>query len=668
MSQIEIKHTACPYDCPSTCGFCVKTDGRRILEIIPDKEDGVSKGLICGKMRHYEKDVHSDKRLMHPLRRVGKKGEGKFEQISWEEAIREITDRWKELLEKDGGSAIAYCNYSGVMSAVQRHSGDAFFAYMGANQLVKTLCSSAKGAAYNSVAGKTGCLDPRELKDSDYYLVWGSQVAATRLQTMPILTEARKQGKKVVLIEALANGMAQYCDQTVLVKPGTDGALALAMMHVLVKEQLCDEEFLKEYVLGYEPFFATLKDYTPKWAEEITGIPADVIEKIAIEYGKAKAPAIILGSGNSRYTNGGMTVRLIVILSLLTGAWKKPGGGFCGAGPSGTKYIKKELISRPDFEERHKRGTLNINQIGAAICQEEIKSFYVYGSNPANSVSDQKAVYKGLAREDLFTVVHEQYMTDTARFADIVLPATTSVEHSDLYTAYGYCTFGVAKKVIEPLGECKSDWDVFCLLAKGMGFEDPYFERTEDEMVDYVLQNSPVMEMLTEEQKEQMEQGKVLTLPFADHLNILTPEKKFRITDADQEHEIPCYVPTTVDPDYPLRLIIAPAVQTLNAIFIEREEQVEKRGTMKLYLHTEDAKDRGIADGDRIICYNDLAEVEYEAAVTDFVAKGCVGSVGVYRSGLSFNGYTANALHHARLSDIGEATTMNDNGVEVKKK
>lgn len=667
-----LKKTICPYDCPTTCGFSVETDGKKIIKIKEDKNDPASGGIICQKIRHYERDIQSKDRILTPLKRVGKKGEGKFKTISWNEAIKEIGDKWREIIKEYGPEAIAFCNFSGVMSIIQRNCGNAFFHYMGARELVKTLCSTAKGEGYKAVLGTTGALDPRETVDSDFYLVWGSQMAATRLQGLSTLIKERKKGKKVILVEVLADGMEPYCDDIFLIKPGTDGALALSMMHVLKREHLIDEEFLRQESIGYDIFAKTLEQYTPEWAQKETGIPATKIEELAMLYGKAKSPAIILGSGNSRYINGGMTVRLITILSLMTRAWKYPGGGLCGCNSKNIpSYVRTELIARPDFRKNNPE-KININQIAAATSEnvkEKLYSLYVYGSNPANSVSNQVGMYESLSRENLFTVVHERFMTDTARYADIILPATFSVEQSDLYSAYGYNTLGTSWKIIEPLGESKSNWNTFCLLAKEMGFQDPYFQHSEEEMLEYLLENLSDEVNLSKENTKVLREGGNISMPFANHTEWKTVSGKIQIINETEKEKIPCYIKATKENNnYPLRIISVPAVQTLNSIFLNRQELIEKKGKIKLMMHPKDAQKRGIYSGDRVICFNELAEVEFQVVLTENIAKGAVAVPGVFRSDQTFNGLGVNALQHDRLSDIGAATTMNDNTVEVRRK
>ena len=668
---ITIRKMSCPYDCPSTCGLLAEIENGRIVKVKNDKTHPVSKNGICRKMQHYEQDIYSMDRLMKPMRRVGKKGEGKFEPISWNEAVREITDHFKDIIEKWGSEAILPCVYSGVMSDIQRSCGDAFFNRMGALELVKTLCSSAKGAGYDAVVGKTGCLEPTELNDSDLYLIWSCNMAATRLQTLADLQKPANRHKKKILIDVYPNPTAAYCDQVITIKAGTDGALALAMMNVLKNEHLVDKSFVGKYTSGYPEFAETLDAYTPEWAESETGIPAEVIRQLAREFGEAKAPAIILGSGNSRHGNGGMTVRLITILSALTGAWQHPGGGLCGCTPIDTDYVNKSLITRPDFREKA-AGKININQIGQALAmegKEAVRGFYVYGCNPANTVSDQQLILKGLEREDLFTVVHERFMTDTARYADILLPATFSVEQTDIYRAYGYCTLGTGRKLVDAPGECKSNWDTFCLLAKGRGYSEDYFDRSEDEMLDILLSHpTKAIAETSDEAKETLRQGGSVVLPFSDHLAFGTETGKMMIVNEKLAEPMPHY---TADysakcQDWPLHLVAAPSVWSLNSTFLDREQLMTSRKGMTIWLNPEDAKVRKIEDGMSVIAFNELGEVQFTACIDQRVAVGNAVSEGVFASHQTQNGCGFNTLTHGRLSDIGAATTMNDNRIDIR--
>lgn len=660
----------CPYDCPTTCGLLVTTEGDRILKVKGDPDAPAPHGIICGKMQRYEKSIHSPDRILTPLKRIGGKGKALFSPISWDEAIEVITGKWKLALRDYGPDSILPFYYSGVMSLIQRSCGDAIFNRMGACSLVKTLCASAKGAGYSAVMGKTGCLDPRELVDSDFYIIWGCNMKATRLQSMPDILKARKSGKRVILVESYAGEMASYCDQVVLVTPGTDGALALAIMHVLVEEGLADLDFLDQESTGFKEFKASLTTYTPNWAAEVTGVSAHIIVALAREYAAALAPAIILGSGNSRHGNGGMTVRLITILSTFTGAWKRPGGGLCGCSPGGGPYVDIKRVTRPDLRENTTR-KVNINKLASALNggedQTPIRCLHVYGSNPVASVCHQQGIQSGLLAPDLFTVVHERFMTDTARYADIILPTTFSVEHSDCYSSYGYCSFGTAYKAIPAPGECKSNWDIFCMLAKAMGYADDHFNRSEEELLEELLKHPMAgLHGLSEAQWKTLHDGGLISVPHADHTDWKTPSGKMEIINAALAAPMPHYQENHGGP-YPLRLIAAPSSETLNSIFLEREELVARRGSMTLSMHPEDAAPRGISDGDAVTALNDLGEVSFVARVTPHVAKGAVAAVGVFKTSQSANGNLVNTLHHERLSDIGESTTLNDNTVEVRK-
>lgn len=664
----EIKKSICPYDCPSSCGLLLEIEDGKIIKVRNDPAHPVSQNGICRKTIRYEQSICSDQRILYPMKRTGTKGSGCFTRISWEEAVSEITDSWKEIIRMHGPEAIWYWAYSGVMSDIQRKCGEAFFNRMGSSALTATLCCPAKGAGYEAVAGKTGCLDPRELNDSDLYLIWGSNLPATRLQTLTDLKKPENSNKKKILIDTYPGLTAEYCGEKYYIKAGTDGALALAMMHHLEDAGLSDTAFLKDYTTGYDEFRKTLRPYTPEWAEQITGISAASIRHLAEEYASVKAPAVILGSGLSRYGNGGMTVRLITIFSLFTGAWKYPGGGLCGCSPANSPYVNLDLITRPEFRTGKAR-SLNINQTASALSltgSEAVRSLYVYAGNPANTVFNQKKVVEGLRRENLFTVVHERFLTETAKYADIILPATFSPEHSDIYRSYGYCTLGTAFKAVDPPGECKSNWDTFRLLAEAMGYPDDYFCRSEEEMVRYILENpTDAVLALPEEQRQVLKNGGVVEMPFSDHLDIGTASGKFLIYNPEMEEAMP-YYKDAYGGSLPLKLVAAPSVWTLNSEYRDRKDLTEKRGEMRLWMNEKDASERGIKDGDRIRVKNDLAEVLLKAAVCAEIPGGNVICEGVYRMDQTQGGLTINALMHERLSDLGNGTTMNDNTVEVE--
>lgn len=673
MRDLTWKKTMCPYDCPAACGLEVETDGKKIYRVQADPDHPLYEGLICQKMRHYENEVHGPNRILTPLKRVGEKGEGKFEPISWEQAVGEITDRWKEILREDGPDAFVGVSSSGTLGIIQKFCVDALFNKIGARRMVMTLCSGAKEAAYASCTGGRGCLCPTEMKDSDYYIVWGSNVKATRIHSLALLQKERQKGKKVVLIEVCAVDMAQYCDEVVLVRPGSDGALALAMMHVLAKEGLTADEYLKDFASGYEAFKETLPQYTPEWAEAITGVPAETIIRLAREFGHAYAPSILHGTGNTRRGNGGMNARLIMILSAITGAWGRPGGGYAGRDPKPGACVDVSMVSRPDLRT-HQGLSANINLLADVLSEDpqiektKVKAFYLSGGNPVNSVHDQVRMIEALSRPDLLTVVHERYITDTALYADYILPATFSVERTECHMAIGYCAFGTSMQVIDPPGECRSNWDTIGLLARAMGFEDEQFRMTEKEMLDRLLEHpGPALKDVTDTEWKTLKEGGVVRLPYVDHTHFPTPDGKFRIIDENQEQPMPCYLEDFPDDKekWPLSLVAVPSSDTLNSVFFGRPDLIEKRGKMLLLMNPQDAEDRGIKDGDSVLVKNDLAEVAFTACLTDLTVKGCVASTGVYDRNQSGQKLQLNALHHGRISDIGAGTTLNGNRVEV---
>ncbi|MDO4490698.1 MAG: molybdopterin-dependent oxidoreductase [Lachnospiraceae bacterium] len=665
-----VQKAVCPYDCPGTCGLLVETENNKILKVKGDPEHPLHHGLICEKMQGYEKAVNSPERITTPLKRVGAKGEGRFEPISWEQALTEITDRWKQILKEDGPDAVIGLSSSGTQGWIQKSIVDCLFNKMGARQMIMTLCNGAKGAAVDSLMGGRGCLCGTELKDSDYYIVWGCNMKATRLHTLALLNQQRKKGKKVLLIEVCAVDNGKYCDEVLLIRPGSDGALALAMMQVITEAGLAADGFMKEFASGWEEFRATLPQYTPEWAQEITGIPAEVIRRVALEIGHAKAPAIVGGTGPCRRKNGGMNIRLSIILSAITGGWANPGGGYLGENPRSGPVLNRALIHRPDLRT-HFGEKANINLLSEILADttpsEKVKAFYVSGGNPVNAIHNQKKMEEALLREDLFTVVHEQFHTDTTSYADYVLPATFSVEHTDVYTPASFCHISTGLKAVDAPGEAKSNWETICLLAQYMGYTDEQFSLTAEEMLERLL-SQPLEPLCNMDPAavETLRRGGTVALPYSDHLHFPTPDGKFRIIDETLEEPMPRYIPDFDDP-YPLALTAIPGTLSLNSVFAARRDLMERRGAMILYLNPEDAAERAIVTGDRVLVKNDLAEVEFTGVVTELMAKGSVGAPGVYSKKDAGQRLLMNALTHSRLSDMGEGTAMNGNYVEVEK-
>ena len=673
-AAVTIKKSICPYDCPSVCGLCVECADGKVLSVKGDPDHPASGGLLCRKMQHYEESINSPERILKPMIRTGKKGEGKFREASWEECISLIADKWKQIIEVNGPEALAYIFGSGSLGVIQRRCAMGLFNYLGGNELIHTLCCAAKGGGIEAVLGENAAtLDPRELEMSDLYLVWGCNVTATRFHSINTLTKGRKAGKKVILIDVYGAAVKPYADEVLLIQPGTDGALALAMMHVLTEEKLADEAFLQKWGKGYEEFLPELAQYSPAWAEGITGIPAEKIIELARLYAAAEAPAILMGSGVSRYKNGGTACRLITLLTMFVGAWQKPGGGLCGGDPLSKKYFLQYKVTRPDFRKQ-KGPYININQMGAAVCDPKLKSLYVYASNLVDTVSDAAAIQRGLMREDFFTVVHERFMTDTTLYADVLLPAVFSVEQSDIYNGGGYAVVSSAFKCIDPPGECKSNWELICLLADAMGIDDPHFRQTEEEFMRKIIYEAgDGFDDLSAEKKAEFlqlaEHSGSIELPHHDQMIWLQEHNGFYVVNPNLEPAL--QMPSYFSPyggRESLKLISVPSVWTLNGIFTEQERMMKNRGERFLVMHEKDAAARGIKDGDAVIAENELAKVRFRASLTRDIAEGAVAVVGVFAKGQVVGKYddqVPNALHHGRLTDLSESTTMNDNTVEV---
>jgi len=663
----EIKRSVCPYDCPDTCGLLVEVADGKAVKVSGDPEHPFSRGTLCPKMNHYEKTVHSALRLIQPLMRNSLKGSGQFRPISWKEAVQHIADRWKEIIDRYGAEAILPYSYAGTMGLIQRNAGHPFFYRLGASRLDRTICAPAKEAGWKMVMGDTAAPHPDEVADSDLVILWGINAVATNIHFLHGVRKAKKKGATIWLIDTYETLTSSVADQIYLVRPGSDGALALGLMHLLVRENLLDHEFLAPSVQGFEELREKiLPDFPPEKVSSLTGLSAETLEFMAGAYGKARAPFIRVGAGLSRYGNGAMSVRCIVCLPALVGAHRKKGGG-CFVGTSTSGAFPMEEILREDFMARPTR-IVNMNQIGWALNhlgQPPIQSLYIYHSNPAAVAPDQNQVLKGLSREDLFTVVHERFLTDTARYADIVLPSTSSLEHSDLYRSYGTYCIQRAKTVIPPVGESKSNWEVFGLLAEAMGFREPFFRQTADEFIDHILSiPNPMRDGINE---ESFATGKAVELPLPAHpeTQYKTPSGKIEILNRKERYTLPCYI-LPYGGDYPFRLMTAPSLFALNSSFRERDDLRLREKAMFLQMNPADAHAKDLQDGDRVVAFNKLGEVTFILKVTPKVPAGVVVAEGVWWLEHCPSSRSINALTSQRLTDQGGGSTFYDNTVDVR--
>ena len=664
----SIVRSVCPFDCPDTCSMLVEVENGLVRGVKGDPDHPVTRSLLCPKMNHYELTVNSSRRLKTPLVRTGAKGDGKFAPISWAEAIETICSRWKELIAAHGAECILPYSYAGTMGLVQRNSGHPFFHLLGASRLERTICSPAKEAGWKAIMGDTPAMDPAELAQSELIIMWGINAAATSIHCQRDALLARKNGARLWAIDTYRTPTMDAADEAFVVRPGGDGALALGMMHVILNEGLLDKNFIDKNVLGFEDLVQVLKECSPAQMEPLCGLPPATIERLGREFARSRAPFIRLGSGLTRYGNGAMTVRTIACLPAITGAWQHPGGGLLTGTATGAAFPLHK-VTREDFMTRPTR-LVSMNQLGTALNElrdPPVMSLYVYHSNPACVTPDQNAVIRGLMRDDLFTVVHERFLTDTARFADIILPATSSLEQGDLYRSYGYYHSQRCFPAIAPLGESKSNWDTFCLLAGGMGWEEPFFRQSLDELVEQLIDyKTPWRDQATSQLLRQGEPV-ILTVPSDPKAIWVTPSGKIEIKNVREPEPLPRPLPTHAEADgFPLRLQPATTPYALNSSFYEQDDLRARQKVMTLMMNPEDAARRELTDGQQVMAFNRLGEVEFTLKVTEKVLSGTVVTEGVWWREFIPGQRGVNALTSQRLTDGGRGSTLYDVTVEVR--
>ena len=664
----SLVRSVCPFDCPDACGLLVEVDDRRVVKVRGDADHPYSRGSLCPKMNGYDRTVHSPDRLTHPLIRTGAKGAGEFRPASWDEALELVTARWKQIIAADGAEAILPYSYAGSMGIVQRNAGMPFFHRMGASQLARTICTPAQDAGWEAVMGTTPGPSPEVARDSDLVVLWGINAVATNIHFVQRAKQARHRGGRILLIETYENDSAAVADEVILVRPGSDGALALAIIHVLARDGLADEGFLAREATGWTELRAhALADYAPAAVSERVGLAPEAIEALARTLGRARAPFFRIGGGLTRYGNGAMTVRSIVALAAVLGVYDRPGGGCLHSTASAQAFDLSPLF-RPDLLPRPTR-TVNMNELGRALAElrdPPVRAMYVWCSNPAAVAPDQNAVLRGLTRDDLFLVVHERFLTDTARCADVVLPATTSLEHADLYRSYGHYTVQRVRAAIPPLAEARPNWEVFRALAAGMGYDEPIFRMTADEVIDLVIAHMPAP-WLGDDDRARLVAGTAVEIAPPAGPRWRTPSGKIELRNPAQREPLPRFLPTHEDGGaLPLRLVTAPALQTLNSTFQERPELRARAGGMVLQLGPSEAAARGLVDGQRVVAANERGEAAFTLRVRDGVPPGVAVAEGVFWLAHVPGKRNVNALTSQRLTDQAGGSTFYDNRIEVR--
>jgi len=679
----KIVKAACPHDCPDTCGMHISVENGVAVKVEGAKDMPFTQGTLCTKVARYLDRTYSKERVLHPLKRVGAKGEGKFERITWDEALATIAAKFKAIAAVEP-QAILPCSYAGTMGLAQYASMDRrFFHKLGASLLDRTLCSSAGKVGMKITLGAGVGMDPERFDEARLILIWGSNSIVSNLHLWSRVQEAKRRGAKIIAIDPYRSLTAAKCDQHVAPLPGTDAALALGMMHVIVNEGLHDADYVARHTLGFEQLRERLQDYPPEKAAAICGLAPDEIVALAREYAGTRPAAIRLNYGMQRHSGGGMAVRTITCLPALTGHWRDAAGGVLLS--TGDWYgMNHALLERADLIPNRPR-TINHAALGDALTAAEppVRAIYVYNNNPVAVCPDSHKVIAGFRREDLFTVVHEIFLTDTADYADIVLPATTQLEHYDVHKSYGHLYVLANSPAIAPLGEAKPNSQVFRLLAARMGFTEACFSDTDEDICRQALQSSnPRMagiewEALKEQGWQRLDVPARFA-PFAEG-NFHTPSGKCEFwsqTAKDMGLDpLPAYVAPResalsaplLAKKYPLAFISPPARNFLNSSFANLPFALKEAGEPYLDIHPADAAARGIADGDRVRIYNQRGAFAVKARVSDRVRQGVVAALSVWWKKLSPDGRNANEVTSQALADMGGAATFYDCLVEIER-
>lgn len=659
--------SVCPYDCPDACGLIVSVDNNKVISVRGDRAHAFTRGTLCPKMAHYEKVIHSPLRLKSPMKRVGKKGigEDQYTRISWDEALDAIVNNFKETIDTYGSESILRYSYAGTMGVIQSPAADYFFRCIGATDQDRGICSPAKQAGFRSVYGDTLAIKPQEAQHSDLIVLWGINATATDVHILHDVNIAKKKGARVWIIDTHKTYTFSQAHEHIYVKPGSDGALALGMLHIIHRDGLADIDFIKKHVQGYDELVKeVLLDFTPGKAAEICGVSVERMTEFAHAYAKSKAPFIRLGSGLSRYGNGAMTCRAINALPAVVGAWQYPGGGLLSSA-SGSKFIGKDVMQQAHVHAPAKR-LMPMIKLGEMLINPEgtkVHSLYIFSSNPAITAPDQNVVRRGLMRDDLFTVVHERFFTDTCKYADIILPATTSVEHDDIYNSYGHYTIGTGYKLIEPIGESRSNWQVIAELAKRMGVEDDFFDLSEKDLIEQIVRTSS---RISKRDQELILNGEPveMTVPESYKMDFKTPSGKIELYNPQDVEPLIRYMPPYGD-NAPFWLINGNDIRILDSSFCELDFNDPE--LMKLRIHPEDAKMYNINDGAEVEIYNDRGSVKIKAYYDDEVQRGTLVTLGVWWQSQSSDPHVAiNALTAARPTDQGWGSTFYDVQVHIR--
>ena len=693
MPERRVVRGACPHDCPDACAMLVTVERNgdaawKAVDVRGDPDHPITRGFLCTKVDRYLERTYHTERLLHPMKRVGRKGEGRFERISWDEALDLVAARLTAVLAAEGPQAILPYSYAGTMGYVQSQSMDRrFFNRLGASLLDRTICSTAGMVGMQMTLGQSIGTDTELIGGAQLILLWGTNTLTSNPHLWPFVREARERGARVVAIDPLVTRTTAQCDRHLMIRPGTDGALALGMMHVLFAEGLADRDYLAQHCLGAAQLEARVKEYPVERVAEICELPAEDIVTLAREYGTAKPAFIRVNYGLQRHYGGGMATRCIGVLPAVAGHWRHPAGGVQLSTSAAHKF-NKAALEKPELVPPGTR-TINMSRLAEALNEDDagvggppVKAMVCYNSNPGAIAPDRTRVRQGLARDDLFLVVLEHFLTDTALFADVVLPATTQLEHWDVHFAYGHYYCSLNQPSIAPLGECLPNSEIFRRLAARMGFTEPCFRDSDEELIRQSLTSGhQYMEGITFERLKEHGWARLnLPTPFAPYAEggFATPSGKCELYSERLVtlglDPVPTYLPPRESrersPDlaerFPLTLISPPEHQFLNSSFVNVDSLRKKAGAPRVKVHPDDAALRGITSGLMIRCFNDRGSFRAPAVVTTDVKRGVVSAPSIWWGRYTGDGMNANETTSEALTDMGGGATFYDNLVEVE--
>jgi anaerobic selenocysteine-containing dehydrogenase len=672
----------CALDCPDACSLLIDVEDGQGSRLRGDPEHAVTRGFLCGKVARYLEREYSPERLLYPQRRVGAKGEGRFARISWDEALDEVATRLGDTARTYGPEAILPYSYAGTMGYLNGGGMDRrFFHRLGASRLDRTICSAAGIAGLTEALGVRWATEPEQFRHSKLIIAWGANVLATNVHLWPFIVEARRNGARFYVIDPHRTKTAQLADRHFPIHPGTDTALALGMMHVIVRENLHDRDYIEQHTSGFEGLRERAAEYPPERAADLTGIPAEDIELLAREYATTRPAAIRLNYGIQRSERGALATRTVALLPALVGSWKEVGGGL-QLSTSQAFQVNKAGLERADLQQLSPLGRearmVNMTSLGHALnelSEPPVHAMVVYNSNPAAIAPNQNAVLRGMKREDLFTVVLEQFQTDTADFADILLPVTTFLEHTDLYFAYGHYYLQLARPALAAPGECLSNVEIFRRLAQRSGFTDACFAETEDDMIRGLLDTPhPFLAGITLERLERehsvrlnVTEGGEPWLPFAHGgFGTLSGKCEFRAETLVYEPPVESRRGDAgLRTRYPLEMISPKHHDSMNSTFGNRAEL--DRETGEATLHPEDAGARGIHAGDAVRLFNDRGSCVLRVRVAEEIPAGVVYAPSVRWPKQAPERRNVNALTSERLTDLGGGPTFYSCLVQAEK-